>query len=981
MATLAPAITAGHRNPRRLTEHVQALINWSTELPDGGEKLRVLEQAERIATDVVQMLENTELDHLLARALFSRGRAREQLERSAEATDDYERAATLAPTNPNVVIRAVRLRQSAGDTAAALGLLPDPIVESSIVLRLLRAELRANGADQDSAYADARHALDELASAATRGTMQFYLNVADLALGLDHPELAERALASIRAGSLMDAGPDPRVLAARLAVARDDWAGAEMEYRTAAALAGIDDSRRILGEFATRLSAAGRFDQAISVYEDIGADDPQHALFGNVVASLMYSGRFDRVLQLTSELESEAERRGELVTALPQALLDAAIDIAWRREDFATAARLLEARLVQNDGSARAPSPGLFLATAQAQVNVGNHARAEVLVDRVLARADLVPEDRMRAAGVLVAVGQHQRAVDTAFIAIRACPTEKEMIASFIQVVLAPALDRPRSPSASPAIDASATSAMGSVDADAVDITDADEDDEDEGDDIGTDGREGTVAANTFVRVRTDDGQRYDYFIYADPPVDSRLSEYLVSDPAVADLVGKHVGDAVVRNRGTWNEQRLRVARVMPAVVVVFRRYMRTFAAQFPEQPMFRTFNVGKSPTLESLAPILASAHASSAHADEVLAKYDGAPLPLGLVAKALGKSLADVAVALASDPSRRIHVDAPPYTTYGSAVDAAINTSAVVLTRPSLVFLDSLGLWDAITARYRLIAPHSMMEEWREELRKLQALTDHGQIGLREVGGRPTIDEIPVGAADTALQTSRALYDRVQAVSTVLHRPATALRTEDDDLRALIGASSFDAVALAQSEGAALYADDLGLRVIADAKYSVRSFPTAALLEALHGNGSVNDDQFEVSTIRLIEWGHEIVPVRATTIAAAFGRGATSMRTGDRVLQTLADARVTPLSAAIVAVGALRALAMADIATCPLTSVAERTVAALTAARSAQDVLPPFIVLLHDAFRLLPRECDVIETIVRRVLMDERIVNANRHI
>jgi tetratricopeptide (TPR) repeat protein len=973
---VTPLLAAGQRNPWRLVGYAQALINIAAESPSDVEKTRILETAERTSDEAVRLLENSEVDQQLARALFARGRAREALGRESDSIEDYERAAVLAPTDVNVVMRAVHARRAEGDLNGALAFLTDDAVESSALLRVIRAEVLSQLGVSDAAVADVMRALDELPAAATRANLGCYLGAGAVALELQRADLAERSVAALDAGGFADDGPEPGILRARIAATRGHWEAAEAEYRAAASRTDFHDAARILNELATQLSVADLHERAIPIYEEAGSADPREPIFHNFIGSLMRARQFERVASLTIKLEGLAQERGETAAALPTTLLNAAINIASRQEDFSTAARLLDTRLAQEELAGKAPPADLALSAAQAHANAGDIDRSASLVDEILTRDDLSPEQRMWAANVLVAIGRYQRAINVAFVAVRAQPSDKRMIGNFISVVLSPDVRRAGKPQNSSTPNDAELETPDIVSTDDGDISLQPEGD-DEDDDIGAEGRRGVVTKDSFVRVKTEDGQRYDYFIYQDAPADNRLGEFLMSDTAVADLVGKRVGDVVVRNRGTWNEQRLRVTRVMPAVVIVFRRYLRTFAAQFPDEGMFRIFHVGKKPTLDSLGPVLATAHAGAAHTDELLSKYDETPLPLGMLAQALNKPLIDLTVYLAADPARRLHTDGPPYTNYSDSIAAASAAITIVLTRPALAFIEGLGLWDTFRARYRLVAPQSMMDEWDAELRELETTTEDGRIFFRERSARPAIEVIPAGAAEALLQASRSLYDRVRTSAIVLHRPASALSPADDEWRDLLGAPSFDAIALARELHAALYADDLALRAIAAREYGAQSFPTSALVDALHADGRIATDAFEHAIVRLIEWGHEMVPMRASTIVAAFGRAGTSMRTAERVLARLADPRVTATSAAVVSVGALRGLATAGIATTRLDVAAERVADVLVREREPGEVIPIFVTLLRQAFRLLPREREAIEAAVKRTLSEKRILRS----
>lgn len=955
--SLWPAVANGYRGPQALISLSLGLLNRSTELSSAAEKRQLIEQAEGLLDEAVRAIENGEVDQLLARSLFLRARAREALGRNAEALIDFERAARLDPQEPNNVLRAAVTRASSGDIAGALSLLTDEIVASAIVLRLLRADIRAQAGDGMGASTDLIAGLDELPTAATRESMDMHLRAAELALDGGHLDLAERALTAVEAGGMGSEGPDTGVLRGRLAVARNDLDAAEVAFRAAAIHAGESGPQIILSELAAALGSAGQLERAISIFEEAGASDSTNPAFRNFIVALMKAGHLHRVERLALEIEANEIQAGRSTSDLPSVLLDATIDIAWRREDFASAARLLDARIEQEIKTGAGSSISVVLAGAMAHVRVGNSGRCADLINEVLSRPDLKPEDRMRAANVLVELGAKQRAIDTAFTAVRARPTDRRMVASFIHVVLMPSL-RPAGASTREAGDSPITDEGGMAAASGVPDGDDDKDE-----DIGSDGRTGVVGPDCCVRVVTADGQRFKYFIYAAPPTDARLGEFLSTDAAVADLIGRRVGDIVVRNPGAWHEQRLTIDRVLPAVVVVLRRYMRTYSVQFPEEPMFRMFNVGDM-TPESLGPILAVMHAGADHVKQVLAKYAELPLPLGTVARAISRRVVDVIESLAANPSDRIWVDGPPLASGAASIAAAREGTKIVLTRPALMFVEGLGVWEMLAGRYQLIAPQSMMDEWKQELADIQEMTESGRLIVAEVAGKLAPTMIPVGAAAGIAQASRSLYDRVAAASAILYRPASALSKEDDKRRDMFGAESFDAIALARSENAALYADDLGLRFVASQSYGVESFATVNWLDALRVDGGIPSDVYESHIIRLIEWGHYMVSLRPTTVLAAFTSGSTSV--ARKVLDRLADPKITAASAAIVSAGGLKLVATARIATDTFQGAADQVCEALIRHREPDDVLPVFASASKDLFALLPNEFGSIVSAMR---------------
>lgn len=74
-----------------------------------------------------------------------------------------------------------------------------------------------------------------------------------------------------------------------------------------------------------------------------------------------------------------------------------------------------------------------------------------------------------------------------------------------------------------------------------------------------------------------------------------------------------------------------------------------------------------------------------------------------------------------------------------------------------------------------------------------------------------------------------------------------------EDDIRNHLGRSSFYAAILAEKLGAALYADDLGLRRLALGGAVATSFSTLSLLVGLAERGTITAEQRDENLLRLV--------------------------------------------------------------------------------------------------------------------------------
>lgn len=940
---------------------------------------RHFERIERLMTDAIATLLDGELENLLARAYLLRARAFDGMGRNAEAISDDAEAARLDPTDPNVVLRQAEARMRAEDPAGALALLTDAVVGDEAALLARRAEARHQVGDTAGAEQDIEGAEVALGDCALVHMRGLYLNVGTTALELGRQDLAERLLFALERGEPVGGDWFTALLRARLASIGEDWNTMEEAYSAALACAHPAVPSEVHQEAAFVYLRASQDARAVTHLERAGADMPTHPRFASYVKALMRIEAYDKVLTLLIAQQAHSDAAGLPLSSLPGILLDAAARVVLQQGDAERAAALADAAVMANRSTAGdvALDDLVFAAQIHAQLlHRGLHReRLAQIVDQVLAMPGPPAETLLLMARLCLQLGQSQRGLDIAFRLYRSDQDSQQLISGLIDIAFASSSRRMRmeDDDSPEAVGTTSNSASTSASTSKEELLEADEaDDEitatttnadtlgtkdpDAADpDVGMDGREGLVSANTFVRLRTHDGQTSDVFIYADGPVARSKNEFLMDDTAVRDLLGRRAGDVVVRQQGAVL-QRLCIARVLPASVVVVRRLVRTYATQFPGDARYKLFHVGAAPTYESLGPIIAELVGQRGRGERVLAMYTERTLPLGIVADALSRQTVEVALMISAGAAPRLLVDGPPFNGGEASREKAQAAATIVLTRPALAFLDSIGHWDALAEGATLLAPRSMIDDWDAEIAELETLAAYGSVTLHEEAGLPRIAKTTPAQATERLARSRDLYSRVLAAVRVEFRPASTVGRADQERREILGAASFDAYALARATGATLYADDLGLRMLAHAEGHVPSFSTSALVEARAASGRLSSTAHENAALQLLQMRHDLLAVRPATIVAAY-RVMDGGLTGGRVIDCLGDPRVQEQSAAVVGASALHALITSTILTVPLELVSRRLAQALIAHRAPRDVIPIYEWALEQRFKWLPRE------------------------
>jgi hypothetical protein len=185
------------------------------------------------------------------------------------------------------------------------------------------------------------------------------------------------------------------------------------------------------------------------------------------------------------------------------------------------------------------------------------------------------------------------------------------------------------------------------------------------------------------------------------------------------------------------------------------------------------------------------------------------------------------------------------------------------VLTESALETAQRLALLDRLAGRFTLYAPHSLRAALRSRLADAQETVNNGRKMMSATGPGLQLHEWPAGHPDLVRLRDdlTTLLDWIDTHVTLEPRPLASVVVGQETSRDLLGHSSYDSVALAIEHGAALYADDLGLRRIGHAD-GVPSFATPSLLIAWARSGEMSAGDQSEHLHRLISMRYTRIPL-----------------------------------------------------------------------------------------------------------------------
>lgn len=896
----------GERPAEVLVLRASALLEAGRDAATGA--VRPSEEAEQIASEAVS--EFDDVHPLNTKALVIRAAARRARGAIEEAEADLRLATSLDPDDVDVLRNHVSLRLERGDDDGALELLHRPVASSDALLLAVRAEIFARHGRRAEAARDVEQARELVADAPDPDAARFA--IADAALELGDVEEATRALQGLSEaarGRSMAA-----VVEGRIAFARGDIeAGIARYQRAADGAAAMRDA--VLTELAVALVRHGRHEEAVAAFGEVPqAQIPEEPRRAYVFA-----------LMRVHDLQGAEEQIESLAAngPLPAWAVGVAVDLALAREDQEGAIRRLAELVERGEATAR-----VRIVLTHQLIEADRRDEATEQVDAALASETITAEERMQLAELLRELGRGPEAVKQAFRAFRDARDDPRMHRALAGMVFASRIDIPPP---------------------------------------------GMAGPDTHVRLSGEHGEMRRHTILTDPPYHPGQNEISVEDAQSLGLMGKQQGDTVAEHEGTWQEKRWKVEEVIPAVVFYARDAIANYEQRFPGEPFFATaVHIGDGSKPGDYARVIQALGERRSQVDATLALLREQIVPLGMVVRVLGGSIAELMDTLILAPEQ----SAPLWTEWDDeslqtwSTEQARQATEVVITRSALKTLFDHDLGTVVRSGYEVIAPASLVEELRSEIREGRDQVDHGHSTMLsgEIGIR--IDEIPAG--DPRLTARLAALESILEWLTqnvrVEPRPLEWIKLEDSSptgLRLTIGKSSYDALVLAQHRDATIYADDLGLRRLALIADRPRSFSSLTMLPVLAERGLIDASARDQLLVALAVRNYVAVRPSSGLLLAALHR-TPPLTAGElsRVFASLWRPGVSPAFSAVtiglvcraVATEPVRIVSAARVAELALEAVGDRIprpLAARLIERAASETL-----------RLLPSDLEAVQRV-----------------
>lgn len=758
-------------------------------------------EIERLTTEAIE--ERDPSDHARGGAYLARAMALRALSRPDEANADIQRAQDLHPNDPAPIVEGAQVLMNDYDFEGARRLLSRPVVEKFPLLIALRAEALAHLKDRDGAKRDIDEALRRLNDAYEPNSVR--MAAADAAMELGDVDLAGRTLAAVSGPSAATARH--AIVRGRLAFAKRDAAAMIEAFHDVAAR---EEKFRAAayGELGSRLYAMKKYAEAVDAFRK--SDPLPERLKEQYVRAL---GAANQIVDANGLIEEELQKGSRA----PGWALELAAHIADARDDREAAVRHLSTLCAR-----KTATPAARLRLASLLILLDRQPEARPIVEALVADGDeLEPSEQMAVARAVFWLGDRERALDLAFAAYRRADGDADLQRGLASLALFTEF-------APPVVD--------------------------------------VVGPDTSVRLKNlSTGQERVYVVMSDEPINGALNQISVSGAQALHILGLKVGDEAPLNDvvTTW-----RVVELKSALQHIVQDIMAEYEHRFPDRPLFaKSFKVSEGLNdVMDFAPMIAILHQGDEHQKKLVHLFRKELFPLGVLTVSKDAPIDDVMAYLRSDEGGGgLFIEWRDSEGQLRSVENAVTYREIIVTESALDTAQRLGVLDAVANRFKVIAPNSLRTELRKRLGEAEKMVQRGH-SLMSVGG-PGLQMRQWPAGDPMLVSIRdrrkALVEWLEANATFEPRPLASIEsvTGEDSGRNVMGASSFDSLALAIDRCVPVYADDLGLRRVGIAD-NVASFSTATLVIGLRQSGEMTPEAANAALMRLIELKYWVVPL-----------------------------------------------------------------------------------------------------------------------
>ena len=346
-------------------------------------------------------------------------------------------------------------------------------------------------------------------------------------------------------------------------------------------------------------------------------------------------------------------------------------------------------------------------------------------------------------------------------------------------------------------------------------------------------------------------------------PPKFELHEIAISDPFSEMLIGKTVGDVIEIPNIAIGVKRYLVKEIHNKYLFAHIRTLQQFGSLFPTSQAMASLDVGPSPGVESLQPIIDVAKRRYDVGKFVFDTYQATPIPIGMIAKFLSISPLDAILVLLYQDKAELRCSIGNTIELSKARDAIAQATRTIVDPVTLFALVKLGIASAIKEMCpNLSIVQTSIDMFQQFANEHEHKTSHegGTLGWDGAQLHMTrfsdggFSEI-AGLACDALAFAKSL-DVVPAEG---ERPISSGGRE---ILEEFHPAFLDSVLASQKDGSIFLTDDLTMRLLAEEAAGIRGVWTQAIVRVSFGNSKCSGELLNAIICKLEVAGFSFLSV-----------------------------------------------------------------------------------------------------------------------
>jgi len=339
-------------------------------------------------------------------------------------------------------------------------------------------------------------------------------------------------------------------------------------------------------------------------------------------------------------------------------------------------------------------------------------------------------------------------------------------------------------------------------------------------------------------------------------------------------LAGKRVGDTFLLAQGSVVSKRATLLQVLSKYVYRFQECGENWLRRFPDHPDVQPVRIAAPRTagadvdlsefFQSFDRILAAHH-------EAIEAYRSHPIPIHVVAEALGRSEFGQTIRVETDESVPVRCCTGRAEERTAAMLALRNASGIVL---DLTAISTLAILDALDCLQQFQMRFLVSEQALSEIRWLaeEHATEGSRTGLGRQGYRYVISEMTPGAVRAQRELLDSIVTKVKSQCMVVGCPELAAVPTDkrEFLTKVAGEHGAQSIILASAVGNVLWTDDFAIAALAAHEFGVRRVWTQVALQERTEAGAIRPELLIEATAKLLGWRYYFTSTGVPALARA---------------------------------------------------------------------------------------------------------------